>query len=179
MAESRMGARVAAGGAPGEQARSAAVEASLATVVRSGAESGDASALQTAIDLRAVIARLLRRFREAGADGALTPAQASALARLGKGGVATVSALAAVEKVRPQSMAATIEALESAGFVTRSQDPNDGRRQLIHLTESGSARSENQKEAAAAWLEEALTELDSDELGVVAAATGILERVLA
>jgi len=145
----------------------------------SAAAPDDVTALQTAIDLRAVIARLLRRFREAGADGSLTPAQASALARLAKGGISTVSALAAVERVRPQSMAATIEALESAGFVTRSQDPTDGRRQLIRLTESGSARSDDQKEAAAAWLEDALAQLDSDELRVISAAAGILERVLA
>jgi DNA-binding MarR family transcriptional regulator len=58
-----------------------------------------------------MVARLLRKFREAGADDTLTPTQASALARLGKGGVSTVSALAAAEKVRPQSMASTVEAL--------------------------------------------------------------------
>ena len=56
------------------------------------------SPLQTAIELRAVVGRLLRGFREAGADDALTPTQASALMRLGKGGVSTVSTLAAAEK---------------------------------------------------------------------------------
>ena len=135
--------------------------------------------LQTAIDLRAIIAKLMRRFREAGADGSLTPSQASALARLGKGGVSTVSALAALEKVRPQSMAATIEALEISGFVARSQDPSDGRRQLVRLTEAGSARFEDQQEAGAAWLEDALATLRPDELSTVAAATALLERVLA
>ena len=138
-----------------------------------------ASASQVAIDLRAVLARLLRRFREAGADDALTPSQASALARLGKGGVSTVSALAAVEKVRPQSMAATIEALETAGFVIRTQDPNDGRRQLVDLTESGWARFEGQREAGAAWLEEMLaSQMSDEERSTIAAATAILERVL-
>ncbi len=138
------------------------------------------SPLQAAIDLRAVVARLLRRFREAGADDSLTPSQASALMRLGKGGVATVSGLAAVEKVRPQSMAATVDALESQGLVTRSQDPDDGRRQIIALTDAGSARIEGAREAAAAWLEHAFaTELDADELRAVAAATAILDRLLA
>lgn len=138
------------------------------------------SALQVAIDLRAVVARLLRQFREAGADSAITPSQASALSRLGKGGVSTVSALAAAEKVRPQSMAATVEALESAGFVTRSQDPNDGRRQIVDLTDAGWARLEGQKEAGAAWLEETLaSHVSAEELRTVAAATAILERVLA
>ncbi len=138
------------------------------------------SPLQAAIDLRAVVARLLRRFREAGADDSLTPSQASALMRLGKGGVATVSALAHVEKVRPQSMAATVEALEAAGLITRSQDPNDGRRQIIDLTEAGWSRIEGAREAGAAWLEQALaTQVSPAELQTVHAATAILERVLA
>ena len=138
------------------------------------------TALQAAIDLRAVVARLLRRFREAGADASLTPSQASALMRLGKGGVATVSGLATVEKVRPQSMAAIVEALESQGLVTRSQDPSDGRRQIIALTETGSARIEGARDAAAAWLEHALaTELSADDLRTLSDATAILDRLLA
>lgn len=138
------------------------------------------SALQVAIDLRVVVARLLRQFREAGADSAITPSQASALTRLGKGGVSTVSALAAAEKVRPQSMAATVEALESAGFVIRSQDPHDGRRQIVDLTDAGWARLEGQKEAGTAWLEETLaSRVSTEELRTIAAATAVLERVLA
>ncbi|MFE6735833.1 MarR family winged helix-turn-helix transcriptional regulator [Microbacterium sp. NPDC057650] len=133
---------------------------------------------QTALDLRAVVARMLRRFREAGADDALTPSQASALARLGKGGVSTVSALATAERVRPQSMAATVEALERAGFVTRSQDPSDGRRQIIDLTPAGSDRIEGQKDAAAAWLEQALAALDPDDLRTVSSAMAVLEKML-
>lgn len=137
------------------------------------------SALQAAIDLRAVVARLLRKFREAGADDTLTPTQASALARLGKGGVATVSSLAAAERVRPQSMAATVEALERVGLVTRSQDPHDGRRQIIDLTDDGRARIEGQREAGAAWLEETLaSRMSAAELRTVSEATAILERVL-
>jgi len=136
------------------------------------------SPAQTALDLQTVVARLLRRFREAGADDALTPSQASALARLGKGGVSTVSALAVAERVRPQSMAATVEALEGAGFVTRSQDPSDGRRQIIDLTDAGWARIEGQRNAAAAWLEHALTELAPADLRAVSAGMAVLERML-
>ncbi len=146
---------------------------------QAGSQRTAVSPLQTAIDLRTVVARLLRRFREAGADSSITPSQASALSRLGKGGVSTVSALALAEKVRPQSMAATVEALEHLGLVTRSQDPHDGRRQIIEVTATGRARIEGQREAAAAWLEESLGALGADELRTVAAATVILERMLA
>ena len=133
---------------------------------------------QTAVDLRTVLARLLRKLRETTND-AITPSQASALSRLGKGCVSTVSALALAERVRPQSMAAIVEALEGLGFVTRSQDPNDGRRQIVDLTEAGWAQIAGQKEAGVAWLDQALTEQVSQaELMTLAAATAILERIL-
>lgn len=133
---------------------------------------------QTAVDLWATVARLLRRMREAGADDDLTPTQASALARLGKGGVSTASALAMAERVRPQSMAVTVEALEASGYVTRSPDPRDGRRQIIDLTDAGRERLQGQREAAAEWLEHALSELPDDELRTVADTIEILGRML-
>lgn len=139
--------------------------------------SGAPSASQTAVDLWAVIARLLRRMRTAGADDNITPSQASALARLGKGGVSTASALARAERVKPQSMAATVEALESAGYITRTSDPHDGRRQIIELTAAGHDRLEGQREAAAEWLEHALAELNADELRTVSAAVSLLGRM--
>jgi DNA-binding MarR family transcriptional regulator len=133
---------------------------------------------QTAVDLRAVLARLLRKLRETTND-AITPSQASALSRLGKGGVSTVSALALAERVRPQSMAAIVESLESLGFVSRSPDPSDGRRQIVDLTDAGWAQIAGQKEAGVAWLDHALTEQVSEaELMTLAAATAILERIL-
>jgi DNA-binding MarR family transcriptional regulator len=135
--------------------------------------------LQVAIDLRAVVARLLRKLRETTAVESITPSQASALSRLSKGGVSTVSALAIAERVRPQSMAATVEALQALGFVTRSQDPSDGRRQIVDLTDAGWAQVEGQKEAGVAWLDEVLTEqVTPAELRTLAAANAILERVL-
>jgi DNA-binding MarR family transcriptional regulator len=138
----------------------------------------DVTPQQIAVDLRTVLARLLRKLREATSD-AITPSQASALSRLSKGGVSTVSALAMAERVRPQSMAAIVEALEALGFVTRSQDPNDGRRQIVDLTEAGWAQVAGQKEAGLAWLDQALSEQASKaELITLAAATAILERIL-
>lgn len=137
------------------------------------------SSLQVAVDLRAVVARLLRRLREAGADDVITPSQAAALARLGKGGVSTVAALARAEKVRPQSMASIVAALERLGMVTRSPDPQDGRRQIVDLTDAGWEQIEGQREAGAAWLEETLaSRVSPEELRTLSAATQILERMM-
>lgn len=140
---------------------------------------GAGSPAHVANDLRAVLARLLRRLRESPAEHTLTPSQASALSRLSKGGVSTVSALARAENVRPQSMAATVDALEDRGFVSRSPDPSDGRRQIVDVTPGGWAQVEGQRRAAAAWLEDALAEeVSGDELATLSAATVILARIV-
>lgn len=47
--------------------------------------------------------------------------------------------LAALAGVRKQSMAQSIEQMEKAGYVRREPDPNDGRAQLVFLTERGAA----------------------------------------
>lgn len=86
------------------------------------------SAARAARDLRVVFSRLRRRLREVYDTRQLTPSQTSVLSRLGKDGDASTSDLAAAERVRPQSMAATLGALDERGLITRRPDPGDGRR---------------------------------------------------
>src|ERR1700710_1778350 len=85
-------------------------------------------------DLREVLVLLVRRFR---APGTLPTAQPSVLGRLVRSGPATTSRLAALERVRPQSMAHTISELSAAGLVHRRPDPADGRQVLIEPTAQG------------------------------------------
>ena len=68
-----------------------------------------------ASDLRVVIGRLVRRLRAERRDVSL--AQLTVLGRLDRYGLSGVSAIAAAERVRPQSMASTVAALEAAGLV--------------------------------------------------------------
>jgi len=63
--------------------------------------------------------------------------ESSALTRLDRGGPATASALAKLEQISPQSMGATLGALEARGLVERRPDPADGRKSLLTVTAAG------------------------------------------
>jgi DNA-binding MarR family transcriptional regulator len=136
------------------------------------------SAARSARDLRVVFSRLRRRIREVATDGDLTPSQESALTLVGKHGAATASALASAEGVRPQSMAATLAALDQHGLIRRSPDPEDGRRQLVTLTEAGRERVEDNRQVREEWLARAFEDRYTEqERRTVLDALTLLERL--
>src|SRR5690348_15182951 len=98
------------------------------------------SALRASLDVRVSLSRLRRRLMAVTDGPGLSPTQASVLMRIGRGDAMTASALAAVERVTPQSMATTLAGLAAAGLVVRTPDPHDGRRQIVELTAAGVAR---------------------------------------
>jgi DNA-binding MarR family transcriptional regulator len=99
---------------------------------KSSIQTGLASTL--AAEMRAVFRKLKLRLREHGGRDDLTPSQVSVLLRLEKDGSATVSSLARVEGMRPQSMSAVVTPLQESGLVSGSPDPSDGRQTLMSLT---------------------------------------------
>jgi DNA-binding MarR family transcriptional regulator len=99
-------------------------------------DSTQGEALTLASELRIVLSKLTRKLKDHSQIGDLTWAQVSVLSRLDREGPATVSALARAEGMRQQSMGANISALEAAGFVKGTPDPNDGRQTILHLTEA-------------------------------------------
>ncbi|WP_194896485.1 MarR family winged helix-turn-helix transcriptional regulator [Catenulispora pinisilvae] len=129
-------------------------------------------------ELRVLVGRLRRRLREVDDVHELTASQLAVLGRLDRDGPASTSDLAKAEHVRPQSMAATIAALDERGMVARRQDPADGRRQLIEPTPAADDAVRGSRQARDEWLECALRErFSAEELATVVAALGFLERL--
>jgi len=138
-----------------------------------------ASAVTAAQALRVLVGRLRRKMMDATTVGDLTSAQASALARLAINEPVTASVLAGAERVRPQSMGATVAALEKLGLIRREDDPADGRRQLLFLTPEGRAHGQGARAARHEWLARTLAQrLTEDELAVVNEALALLGRVV-
>ncbi|NKQ56252.1 MarR family transcriptional regulator [Amycolatopsis sp. K13G38] len=137
-------------------------------------------AVRAAADLRSLVSKLRRKFRELKTGGGLTPSQTSALIRLGKEGPFSASELAGIEGMRPQSMAAILAVLGEHGLIERSPDPEDGRRQVITLTGAGRERFEGDRQARREWLARAMQERYSDaERATITEALALLERLVA
>lgn len=133
---------------------------------------------QAARELRVLVGRLRRRLRAVDDTHELSASQLAVLGRLERDGAASTSDLAKAERVRPQSMAATVAALEDRGLIVRRPDPDDGRRQLIELTPAADETVRGARRARDEWLERALRERFSEgELATVVAALGLLERL--
>jgi len=136
------------------------------------------SAVTAARDLRVLFSRLRRRLRSLGVDDDLTPSQTAVLTRLWKEGASSASALAGAERVRPQSMATIVAALEQRGLVERAPDPEDGRRQVVSLTVEGRRRAESDRQVREEWLACAIQERYSErERRVILDALSLLERL--
>jgi DNA-binding MarR family transcriptional regulator len=128
--------------------------------------------------LHVSIGLLVRRMRQIQADGELTVPESSALARLDRGGPATSTALARLEQISPQSMGATLGALEARGLVERCPDPEDGRRAVISATEAGLRALRDRRSARTEQLAQALSNgFTPTELEQLRAAAPLLERL--
>ena len=133
---------------------------------------------QLAAVLRVAIGLLLRRLRQAPGEGELTLPESSALVRLERGGPATPSALARLEQISPQSMGATLAALESRGLIERHSDPDDGRRSVMSVTEAGRQVLGDRRDARTEQLARALSAgFSQPELEQLMAVAPLLERL--
>jgi DNA-binding MarR family transcriptional regulator len=124
------------------------------------------------------IGLLLRRLRQVRPEDELTLPESSALTRLDRAGPATSGALAKLEQISPQSMGATLAALEARGLLGRRPDPADGRRVVLSVTPAGLELLRSKRSARTGQLAQALsTGFTAAELRQLMAAAPLLERL--
>ena len=137
--------------------------------------SAQATTPQLAHELRETIGRLVRRLR---AEPGPPVTQFAVLGRLEREGPASISDLAAGERMRPQSMAQTVRELEDAGLVSRRPDPDDARRAFVELTQAGIELLQSTRAAREDWLSRTLDrELDARERELLERAVVLLRRL--
>lgn len=139
-------------------------------------------ALRTSVlaaELHEVIGKLKRRLREQAGAGDMPQSQIAVLGQLERNGPATVTALARTLGMRPQSMGATIAALQAAGKVEGSPDPTDGRQTILSLTPSCKAWIRDGRAARHDWIQRTIeAELTSSEQEQIMTAVRLLNRLV-
>jgi DNA-binding MarR family transcriptional regulator len=147
------------------------------SIRKSSTQTGLASTL--AAEIRTVCGKLKRRLRDHGGRDDLTPSQVSVLLRLEKDGSATVSSLARVEGMRPQSMSAIITPLQEAGLVRGAPDPSDGRQTLMSLTHKCLKLLQEGRAARQDWLTTTISQkLSAHEQEKLQSALELLARLV-
>lgn len=129
--------------------------------------------------LQASVRLLVQRLRQTQAvEGDLSSPETSALARLDRTGPTTAAELARLERISPQSMGATVAALEDRGLVGRAPDPADGRQSILSLTADGRALLQRRRSARSEHLSTALESgFTRTELKQLQVAAPLIERL--
>ena len=137
------------------------------------------SASALAAELHALAGRLKRRLREQASAGDMTQSQLAVLGHLDRQGPLTVTALARMAGVRPQSMGATVAGLEALGLVKGSPDATDGRQTILSLTPACRELIRSGRAARHDWLLKTIqSRLTPREQAQLAAAMSLLNRLV-
>lgn len=127
--------------------------------------------------LRISVARLARRLRNEQADHELSDTQASTLAFLVRTGKGTINELSAYEHVTPPSINRTVNQLEQAEYVTRTNDEHDGRKVVVVPTKRGRSVVEETRRQRDAWLHKRLRTLSAQDRAILAAAADLMREL--
>ncbi|MEU5845023.1 MarR family winged helix-turn-helix transcriptional regulator [Saccharopolyspora shandongensis] len=130
-----------------------------------------------ATEVRMGVMRLARRLRAERESGELTLGRLAVLGRLERDGPATASALAAAERVTPQSMARIVQHLIDAGLAERDTDPADRRAAIVRITEAGRRQILRDRGRREAWLAQAMTGLTDVERELLVLSARLLDRL--
>jgi DNA-binding MarR family transcriptional regulator len=125
-----------------------------------------------ATELRESMMAVARQMRRHRPDHGLTLSQLELLGEISRTGVTTPAELSARLQVRVQSLTDSINELVSRELIARRPDETDRRRQLIELTDAGTALLRADRAERDAWLHatmrDNLSQLEFDLLVLVA-----------
>ncbi len=127
--------------------------------------------------LRLAVGRLNRRIR-VDAAAVLPPLQTSVLATLEDHEPLRLSELARREAVTPPTMSRVLAALDEAGLLVRTPDPQDARSALVNLSDEGHAMIGRVRTERTALLAERLDRLDAAQRAALEAAIPALEALV-
>lgn len=131
---------------------------------------------ESVAELLAAMGLLVRRLRAESRSGELSWSQVAIMARLDTGAMTTAD-LARAEGMKPQSMGASLAAMEEEGLVRRKAHPTDGRQILFELTPAGIEGRYRRRLAKREWLLSAIAKLDRDEQKTLFAATDVIKHI--
>jgi DNA-binding MarR family transcriptional regulator len=140
--------------------------------------SDEADTDRIAAALFASVSLLVRRIRQVPTEGGLTMPERQALSGLDRGGPATSSELARQAQITAQAMGTTLSALQARGLVERRPDPEDGRRVILTVTDTGRQELSDKRNARTELLSRVLAgAFTPAELEQLAAVAPLLERL--
>lgn len=144
---------------------------------RTGPDTGTAQRDRVDVASRLAIAvgRINRRIRPS--EDTLSYGKLSALSSILRLGPLRPGDLARVESITAPSVTRLVGSLETAGFVTRSPDPADGRAFFIQATDAGAREVLRARAQRAGSMTDLLAACTDEDLDRVVAALGVLESV--
>ena len=137
-----------------------------------------AETLALADNLRAPLLRVARRLRQEAQRAGSSALDALILGHIRRHPGVGVSELAQAEQISRPSMSGHIKRLEAAGWVSRIDDANDGRRSGLRITPQGEAQVYAVRQRRNDWLADRLARLSPDDRAALAAAGAPLLKLL-
>ena len=135
----------------------------------------DLAAAQT---LRRATLRLSRRLQAERDEHGLSLTKISVLGHLVRKGPLPAGALAAADRLKPQSLTRVLAELEEAGLIARDEDPRDRRQRRFSITEAGRRAGAADMRRRDEWLAHAIGRaLSPVERDLVVLAASLLERL--
>jgi DNA-binding MarR family transcriptional regulator len=128
--------------------------------------------------LRSPLLRASRKLRQEGLKAGLSAQEALILGYLRKNPGAGVSELADFEQISRPTMSSHVKRLAAAGWIARTNDAEDGRRQGLTVTAAGARKHDAIQRHRNDWLAARLVRLTPEERERLAEAAAPLLKLV-